>query len=295
MQKFLKVSKETKFRKPIASLNYLETSNLWRQEHNGFSHQSPGFINTLLNKKADVLRIYFPPDANCLISTMNHCLSSQNYVNLVVASKQEMPQWLDMDEAIEHCRSGVSIWNWASSDEGRDPDVVLVGIGDNPTLEVMAATDLLRRNIPELKVRVVNVTDLLVLEKNSDHPHGLDDEMFYSTFTENCPVIFNFHGYPSALKQLLYGRNCNDRFEINGYREEGTTTTPFDMSVRNHISRYHIAMQAIRKGSQVNSIVATVAQKWITHFEYELWNHREFIRIHGVDPEEITKWTWGTL
>lgn len=290
--KFLKVSGEIEFRKPIASLNYLETSNLWRQEHNGFSHQSPGFINTLLNKKADVLRIYFPPDSNCLISTMNHCLSSQNYVNLVVASKQKMPQWLSMDEAIEHCRAGVSIWNWASCDKGINPDVVLVGVGDNPTLEIMAATSLIKENIPELKVRVVNVTDLLILEKNSLHPHGLDGEMFEAIFTKECPVIFNFHGYPTALKQLLYGRGCEERFQINGYIEEGTTTTPFDMSVRNKTSRYHIAMQAIRYASQKNDEVAPIAKKWITHFEYELWNHREFIRLNGVDPKEITEWEW---
>lgn len=290
--KFLKVSKDIPFRKPIASLNYLETSNLWRQEHNGFSHQSPGFINTVLNKKADVMRIYLPPDANCLISTVDHCFKSQNYVNLIIATKQEMPQWLSMEEAIEHCRAGASIWEWASVNKGVDPDVVLVGVGDNPTVEIMAAAYILKRQIPELNFRVVNVTDLLVLEKNSLHPHGLDDEMFSSLFTKDKPVIFNFHGYPSALKQLLYGRDCKDRFTINGYIEEGTTTTPFDMSVRNKTSRYHIIMQAIRLASLSNTKIAPLARKWISHFDYELWNHREYIKVNGKDPKEISGWVW---
>lgn len=291
--KFLKVSKEVSFRGEIASLNYLETSTLWRQEHNGFSHQSPGFINTLLNKKADILRIYLPPDANCLISTFDHCLDSRCYINLVVASKQEMPSWLSMDEAIKHCRAGASIWDWASTDQGVDPDVVLVGIGDNLTLEVLAATQLLKEHLPSLRIRVVNVTDLLVLEKNSLHPHGLDDELFDSLFTEHQPVIFNFHGYPSALKQLLYGRDQAHRFHINGYIEEGTTTTPFDMCVRNKTSRYHLAMQAIRLASAHNAQVEAEARKWVSHFEYELWKHRMFIHNNGYDPKEITDWSWN--
>lgn len=291
--KFLKVSKEVPFRGEISSLNYLETSTLWRQEHNGFSHQSPGFINTLLNKKADILRIYFPPDANCLISTLDHCLASRCYINLVVASKQNMPQWLSMNEAIDHCRAGASIWDWASTDKGIDPDIVLVGIGDNPTLEVMAAAQLLKKHLPFLRVRVVNVTDLLILDKNSQHPHGLDDELFESLFTENQPVIFNFHGYPSAIKQLLYGRDSSNRFTINGYIEEGTTTTPFDMCVRNKISRYHVAMQAIRLTSGLNLEVEAQAQKWISHFEYELWQHRVYIHQNGTDPKAIDEWKWS--
>lgn len=291
--KFLKVSKEVDFRGDVPSLNYLETSTLWRQDHNGFSHQSPGFINTLLNKKGNIVRIYLPPDANSLISTMDHCLDSRSYVNLVIATKQEMPQWLSMEEAIDHCRAGASNWEWAGTHEGVDPDVVLVGIGDNTTVEVMAAATILREKIPELRFRVVNVTDLLVLEKNSEHPHGLDDDMFNSLFTATQPVIINFHGYPSAIKQLLYGRDCSDRLFINGYIEEGTTTTPFDMCVRNKTSRYHLVMQAIRLAAKYNTHVEAVAQKWVSHFEYELWKHRMYIHHHGVDPKEISDWTWS--
>ncbi len=291
--KFLKVSREIPFRGEISSLNYLETSTLWRQDHNGFSHQSPGFINTLLNKKADILRIYLPPDANTLISTMDHCLASRCYINLVIASKQEMPQWLSMEEAIDHCRAGASSWDWAGTHDGIDPDIVLVGVGDNPTVEIMAAAQILRHELPELRFRVVNVTDLLVLDKSSLHPHGLDDEMFTSLFTASQPVIFNFHGYPSALKQLLYGRDALDRFHINGYIEEGTTTTPFDMCVRNKTSRYHIIMQAIRLASKFNEKVASVAQKWVSHYEYELWQHRKYIHNNGEDPKEISEWKWS--
>lgn len=292
--KFLKLSNEIEFRGKVASLNYLETSTLWRQDHNGFSHQSPGFINTLLNKKANIVRIYLPPDANTLVSTMDHCFASRGYVNLVVASKQEMPQWLSMPEAIDHCRAGASSWEWAGTYEGVNPDVVLVGVGDNPTLEIMAAAKILREELPELRFRVVNVTDLLVLEKNSLHPHGLDDEMFQALFTEEKPLVFNFHGYPSVIKQLLYGRKTHNRkIEINGYLEEGTTTTPFDMSVRNKTSRYHIIMQAIRLASKANPKVASIAQKWISRYEYELWKHRMYIHNNGTDPEEISNWKWS--
>jgi xylulose-5-phosphate/fructose-6-phosphate phosphoketolase len=292
--KFLKLANETEFRGKVSSLNYLETSTLWRQDHNGFSHQSPGFINTLLNKKSNIARIYLPPDANSLISTMDHCFASRGYINLVIASKQGMPQWLSMQEAIDHCRAGASNWEWASSEGGIDPDVVLIGVGDNPTLEVMAAAKILKEELPFLRFRVVNITDLLVLEKNSLHPHGLDDEMFDALFTQDHPLIFNFHGYPSVIKQLLYGRKLNNRdVEINGYIEEGTTTTPFDMSVRNKTSRYHLVMQAIRLASKVNSQVAAVAQKWVSHYEYELWQHRVYIHNNGVDPKEITDWQWS--
>lgn len=291
--KFLKFCRETPWRTPFSSLNYLETSTLWRQEHNGFSHQSPGFINTLLNNKANITRIYLPPDANCLISTFDHCLQSRGYVNLVVASKHEMPQWLSMEEAIAHCRAGGSVWRWASTDEGINPDVVLVGIGDVPHLEVMAAAHILRQELPELRVRVVNVTDLLILEKNTDHPHGLDDEMFDALFTKNSPVIVNFHGYPSAAKQLLFGRNVGKRFHINGYREEGSTTTPFDMNVRNKTSRFHVIMQAIRQASPRNPAVASKASEFVSHYEYVLQEYREYIRKNGKDPEEITEWKWS--
>jgi xylulose-5-phosphate/fructose-6-phosphate phosphoketolase len=290
--KFLKMSQEIPWRLPVSSLNYLETSTLWRQEHNGFSHQSPGFINDILNRKAKVSRVYLPPDANCLISTVDHCLRSKDYVNLVVVNKPFMPQWLSMDDAIAHCRAGASIWPWASIDGGVDPDVVLVGIGDNPTLEVMAAASLLRQDIPELRVRVVNVTDLFVLEHSGDHPHGLDADMFEALFTADRPVVINFHGYPSAVKQLLFGRHRVRRFHINGYQEEGTTTTPFDMNVRNGTSRYQVASQAIRLASAQNPQVAVKASALVHRYEYILVDHRRYIQEHGVDPEEITSWRW---
>ncbi len=290
--KFLKMSLEIPWRLPVASLNYLETSTLWRQEHNGFSHQSPGFINSVLNKKSQVSRVYLPPDANCLISTIDHCLRSKEYVNLVIANKTPVPQWLPMADAVAHCRAGASIWQWASIDGGVNPDVVLVGIGDNPTLEVMAATQILREEMPELRVRVVNVTDLLVLEQESQHPHGLDHEMFEALFTANRPVIINFHGYPSAVKQLLFARQNLYRFHINGYQEEGTTTTPFDMNVRNGTSRYHLIMQAIRLASANNVYVAARASERVHHYEYVLRDHRRFIQANGVDPEDITNWRW---
>ena len=290
--KFLKMSQEIPWRLPVSSLNYLETSTLWRQEHNGFSHQSPGLINDILNRKAKVSRVYLPPDANCLISTVDHCLRSKEYVNLVVVNKPLMPQWLSMDDAIAHCRAGASIWPWASIDDGIDPDVVLVGIGDNPTLEVMAAASLLRQDIPELRVRVVNVTDLFVLENSHDHPHGLDADMFEALFTADRPVVINFHGYPSAVKQLLFGRHSVRRFHINGYQEEGTTTTPFDMNVRNGTSRYQVASQAIRLAAVQNPRVAVKASALVHRYEYILVDHHRYIQENGVDPEEITNWRW---
>ncbi len=293
--KFLKMSLEIPWRLPVASLNYLETSTLWRQEHNGFSHQSPGFINDILNRKARVSRVYLPPDANCLLSTVDHCLQSLDYVNLVIANKPPMPQWLSMADAIAHCRAGASVWQWASIDEGMNPDVVLVGIGDNPTLEVMAAAHILRTEMPELRVRVVNVTDLFILEKETAHPHGLDDEMFEALFTRDAPVIVNFHGYPSAVKQLLFGRHHTQRFHIHGYQEEGTTTTPFDMNVRNGTSRYHLVMQAIRLAAARNPRVAAWASERIHHYEYILVDFRRFIQENGVDPEEISNWQWSYI
>ncbi|MCB1181537.1 MAG: phosphoketolase family protein [Chlamydiia bacterium] len=291
--KFLKFSRETPWRKPFASLNYLETSTLWRQDHNGFSHQSPGFINTLLNMKANIVRIYLPPDANCLISTMDHCFESRGYVNLVVASKQPKPQWLSMEEAIAHCRAGASVWKWASTDEGVNPDVVLCGIGSNPHQEVMAAAHILHKELPTLRLRVVNVTDLLILQKETLHPHGLDDEMFEALFTADRPVIINFHGYPSAVKALLYQRSNTHRFIIKGYEEEGTTTTPFDMLVRNKTSRFHLIMQAIRLATPNNPSVAAHASALVSHYEYSLQEHRDYINTYGKDPEEITDWKWS--
>lgn len=291
--KFIKMSQEFPWRLPVPSLNYIATSSHWRQEHNGFSHQNPSFMNILLNKKGKTVRIYLPPDGNCLISTMEHCLTSKNYINLVIAEKHEMPQWLTMDEAVEHCRAGASIWKWASTDDGIDPDVVLVGLGDSVTIEVMAAAKMLLRDIPELRIRVINVTDLLVLEHNSKHPHGMDQGLFEALFTVDRPVIFNFHGYPSALKQLLFHRGDSTRFHVNGYIEEGTTTTPFDMLVRNGASRYQIINQAIRCSIPHNPKVAAVAIEKISHYEYILKAHRNFIEEHGDDPEEITNWEWS--
>ena len=291
--KFLKMSGEFPWRLPVASLNYLETSTLWRQEHNGFSHQSPGLINDILNRKAQVSRVYLPPDANSLISTVDHCLRSKDYVNLVIANKPPMPQWLSMEDAIAHCRAGASVWQWASIDDGVNPDVVLVGIGDNPTLEVMVAAHILRNEMPELRVRVVNVTDLFILEKETAHPHGLDSEMFEALFTPDIPVIVNFHGYPSAVKQLLFGRDHTRRFHINGYQEEGTTTTPFDMNVRNGTDRYHLIMQAIRLAAARNPRVAVRASERVHHYEYVLLAFRRYIDENGVDPEEISNWQWS--
>lgn len=290
--KFLKMSGEFDWRLPVPSLTYLETSTLWRQEHNGFSHQSPGFINTLLNKKKDVMRVYLPPDANCALSTLDHCLGGVNHVNLVIADKQPMPVWLSLDEAVTHCRAGASIWRWASTDDGVDPDVVLVGIGDIMTLEVMAAVDLLRKEAPYLHVRVVNVTDLLILAQNTEHPHGIDARLFDALFTADRPVIVNFHGYPSAVEQLLFGRGVDRRFIINGYQEEGTTTTPFDMLVCNGTSRYHLVMQALREASVSNPRVAVHAGERVLHYEYVLREFSRQIQETGTDPEEITQWRW---
>jgi xylulose-5-phosphate/fructose-6-phosphate phosphoketolase len=290
--KFIKMSKDFPWRLPVPSLNYIATSTLWRQEHNGFSHQNPSFLNTLLNKKGETVRIYLPPDANCLISTMNHCLKSVNYVNLVIADKLDMPQWLTMDEAVHHCRAGASIWKWASTEDGIDPDIVLVGLGDDMTMEVLAAAQYLLEHLPTLRLRVINVTDLLVLESESHHPHGLDQGMFDALFTDHCPVIFNFHGYPSALKQLLFHRGDTTRFTINGYQEEGTTTTPFDMLVRNGVSRYHLIEQAIRMTAHSNPEVSAVAMDQISHITYVLRDHRRYIDAHGDDPDFIKNWTW---
>ncbi|HEX3818635.1 MAG TPA: phosphoketolase family protein, partial [Chthoniobacterales bacterium] len=291
--KFLKTSGEFWWRRPVPSLSYLETSTLWRQEHNGFSHQSPGFINSLLNKKGDIMRVYLPPDANCLLSTIDHCLRGVDHVNLVIANKNPMPCWLTMDEAIAHCRAGASIWTWASTDDGAEPDVVLVGIGDVMTIEVLAAADILRREVPELRVRIVNVTDLLILEKETEHPHGLDRALFDSLFTADRPVVMNFHGYPSAVKQLLFGRGVGERFTINGYREEGTTTTPFDMLVRNGTSRYRLVTQAIRAGASHNPRVAIRASERVLFYEYLLRDFGREIRETGNDPAAIRDWNWS--
>ena len=289
--KFLKVSSEISWRKPVSSLTYLLTSEGWRQDHNGYSHQGPGFINNLLTRKAAQARVYLPPDTNCLLSTVNHCLTSTNKINLVIASKQKMPQWLTMEEATEHCRIGASVWKWASSDDGENPDVVLTGIGVYPTAEVMAAVKILRENLPELRVRVVNVTDLLILEENNAHPHGLSQEAFEALFTADKPVVLNFHGYPGAVKQLLYNRPGARRFLINGYQEEGSTTTPFDLLVRNRVSRFHLVLQALEVSSLPPELQSKSDQLH-AKMNDKLAEHQAYIRANDDDMPEITEWKW---
>jgi phosphoketolase len=290
--KFLKASLEGPWRELISSLNYLLTSEAWRQEHNGYSHQGPGFINNLLTKKGHTYRIYLPPDANCLLVTMDHCLRVTDFINLVIAGKQPMPQWLSLEEAQDHCRIGASVWRWAGTNEGEDPEVIFACCGDNLTLEVMAAVDLLRQEVPRWRVRVVNVADLLVLGIPQKYPHGLDEDRFRRLFPLGCPVIFNFHGYTAAIKQLLWERPHNDRFDINGYREEGTTTTPFDMHVRNRTSRYHLVIQAAQKMAARTPTVAAAAEGLVVRYERRLADHRAFVREEGVDPPEIAGWRW---
>jgi xylulose-5-phosphate/fructose-6-phosphate phosphoketolase len=288
--KFLKQAQETPWRKPISSLNYLLTSTGWRQDHNGYSHQTPGFINQLITKKASMVRIYLPPDANCLIQTMDHVLWSTNYINLVIASKQPELQWLTKDQALEHCRRGASIWRWASPDGYQNPDVVLACAGDLITLETMAAVWLLHREVPELQVRVVNVTDLMVLDQQSEHPHGFSDEDFKALFTPDRPVIFSFHGYPQAIQSLLFGRPNLVRFQINGYHEEGSTTSPLDMMIRNNISRYQIVMQAVQASSRLPAEkVTAIVQKYAA----KLVEHRRYIDQYQDDPPETKDWKWS--
>lgn len=286
--KWLKVSRETAWRQPIASLNYLLTSHVWRQDHNGYSHQVPSFIDNLLNKKADIARIYLPPDTNCLLSMMDHCLKSRDYVNLIVANKQAAPQWLDMKSAVAHCARGASVWHWASEDHG-DPDIILAAAGDVPTEEVMAATELLRQEIPELRVRVVNVIDLFALASKGDHPHGLSDQTFKEIFMEEKPVVFAFHGYPRVIHDLVHHRPNPERFHVRGYIEEGRTTTPFDMLALNKISRYHLVMAAMQWQTRFKDKTDEIVEK----YEKLLIKHREFIRTHGEDMPEITGWRWS--
>ncbi|WP_447976940.1 phosphoketolase family protein [Candidatus Nitrospira bockiana] len=290
--KFLKSSLEVSWRLPISSLNYLLTSEAWRQEHNGYSHQGPGFINNLLTKKGHIYRIYLPPDANSLLVTMEHCFQVTNFINLVIAGKQPMPQWLTLDEAREHCRVGASIWRWASTHDGEDPEILFACSGDNLTLEVLAAASILREEAPEWRVRVVNVTDLLVLGIPQKYPHGLEEGRFQRLFPLDCPVVYNFHGYTAAIKQLLWERPHNERFDLNGYREEGTTTTPFDMQVRNRTSRYHLVIQAAQKIAAHSPHRAAHAESLVVRYERKLADHRVYIQQHGIDPPEITDWQW---
>lgn len=287
--KWIKMSNELPWRHPIASLNYLLTSHVWRQDHNGFTHQDPGFIDHLLNKKASVVRIYLPPDANCLLSTVDHCLRSRNYINLTITGKHASPQWLSMDEAIEHCTKGVGVWDWASNDQHGEPDVVMVCAGDVPTLETLAAVSILRQYLPELKIRVVNVVDLMRLEPATEHPHGLSDPEYDALFTKDKEIIFAFHGYPWVVHRLTY-RRANRNLHVRGYKEEGTITTAFDMTVRNDMDRFHLVLDVIERvgitGSESLQLKHLMKEKLIKHAEY--------IKIHGVDMPEISDWAWTT-
>jgi xylulose-5-phosphate/fructose-6-phosphate phosphoketolase len=286
--KWLKVTRQISWRRPIASLNYLLTSHVWRQDHNGFSHQDPGFIDHVVNKKADVIRVYLPPDANTLLSVADHCLRSRNYVNVIVAGKQPALLYLDMGAAVKHCAAGIGIWEWASNDRGAEPDVVMASAGDVPTLEVLAAVSLLRRQAPDLKVRVINVVDLMRLQPADQHPHGLPDREFDALFTTDKPVIFAYHGYPWLIHRLTYRRTNHGNFHVRGYKEEGTTTTPFDMAVRNEIDRLHLVADVFDRVPKLGARAAYAKQA----IRDKLNEHTQYIAAHGDDLPEIRDWRW---
>jgi xylulose-5-phosphate/fructose-6-phosphate phosphoketolase len=287
--KWLKVCNQIPWRRPIASLNYLLSSHVWRQDHNGFSHQDPGFIDHVVNKKADIVRIYLPPDANTLLSVTDHCLRSRNYVNVVVAGKQPAPNWLTMDQAVKHCSEGLGIWEWASNDNGAEPDVVMACCGDVPTLETLAAVELIRKEIPELKVRVINVVDLMKLQPASEHPHGLSDRDFEVLFTKDKPIIFAFHGYPWLIHRLTYRRANHKNLHVRGYKEEGTTTTPFDMVVLNELDRFHLCEDVVDRLPQLGSRAAYFKQA----VHEILIDHKHYIAEYGEDMPSISGWQWG--
>jgi xylulose-5-phosphate/fructose-6-phosphate phosphoketolase len=286
--KWLKVTSQLAWRRKIASLNILLTSHVWRQDHNGFTHQDPGFIDHVINKKAEVVRVYLPPDANCLLSVMDHCLRSRHYVNVVVAGKHPSPQWLSMDEAVIHCTEGIGIWKWASSDENCEPDVVMACAGDVPTLETLAAVSILRKKLPALKIRVVNVVDLMKLQPQSEHPHGLSDYNFDMLFTKDKPVIFAFHAYPWLIHRLTYRRTNHHNIHVRGYKEEGTITTAFDMTVLNDLDRFHLVMDVTDRTSELGSTAAYLKQE----MQDKLVEHKNYIRENGMDMPEIRNWTW---
>ena len=287
--KWLKVCNQLTWRRPIASLNFILTSNVWQQDHNGFTHQDPGFLDHIANKKADVVRMYLPPDTNCLLSCFDHCIKSKNYVNAIVASKHPSYQWLTMDQAVKHCTQGVGIWEWASNDSGEEPDIVMACCGDTPTLETMAAVTILRDEFPELKIRVVNVVDLFKLESNHKHPHGLSDAEYNALFTTDKPVIFAFHGYPTLIHELTYRRD-NQNMSVHGYQEEGTITTPFDMRVQNEIDRFNLVKDAIMHLPKLGNRGAYLIQK----MNDKLVEHKQYIAEYGQDLEEIRDWEWHT-
>ena len=285
--KWLKVCNDLHWRRPIASLNYLLSSNVWQQDHNGFTHQDPGFLNHIATKKAEISRMYLPPDANCLLSCMDHCLKSKNYINVIIASKHPSPQWLSMDEAVKHCTKGVGIWKFASNDEGQEPDIVMASCGDAPTLETLAAISILKEKFPEIKIRMVNVVDLMKLQSNKKHPHGLTDEEYNAIFTTDKPIIFNFHGYPDLIHQLTYNRE-NTNIHVHGYIEEGTITTPFDMKVQNKIDRYHLVIDALKYLPKLGNRASFLIQEC----QNKLIEHKVYIYNNGVDTEEIRNWHW---
>ena len=287
--KWLKTCHEIEWRKPIASLNYLLTSHVWRQDHNGFSHQDPGFIDHVVNKKADVIRVYLPPDANCLLAVADQCLRSRNFVNVIVAGKQMQEQWLDMDAAVEHCAAGIGKWDWASNDDGGTPDAVMACTGDVPTEETLAAVAILRELLPELRLRVVNAVDLMTLQPHSEHPHGLDDDAFDELFTTDRPIVFAYHGYPWLIHRLTYRRRNHKNLHVRGYKEEGTTTTPFDMAVLNDLDRFHLALDVIARVGRIKS-VSDAAVQWL---EEKLREHRRYVAANGEDMPEVRDWKWG--
>ena len=289
--KWLKVTRDIPWRRPIASLNYLLTSHVWRQDHNGFSHQDPGFIDLVVNKKAEVVRVYLPPDANTLLSVTDHCLRSRHYINVIVAGKQPALQYLDMEAAIKHCSEGIGIWDWASTDQGSEPDVVMACAGDVPTLETLAAVDILRQRFPELKIRVINTVDLMTLQPQSEHPHGLSDKEFDTLFTTDKPIIFAFHGYPWLIHRLTYRRANHKNLHVRGYKEEGTTTTPFDMVVLNDLDRFHLVMDVIERVPKLKATGAHVVQEMLDR----LIGHKQYIVEHGDDMPEIRNWKWSRL
>jgi xylulose-5-phosphate/fructose-6-phosphate phosphoketolase len=286
--KWLKVSAKLAWRRPVASLNYLLASHVWRQDHNGFTHQDPGFLDVVVNKKAEVVRVYLPPDANCLLSVMDHCLRSRHYVNVVIAGKHGAPQWLDMDAAVKHCAAGIGIWDWASSDRVDAPDVVMACCGDVPTLETLAAVSILRSELPALKIRVVNVVDLMRLQPQGEHPHGLSDQDFDELFTREKPVIFAFHAYPWLIHRLTYRRYNHNNIHVRGYKEEGTITTPFDMTVLNELDRFHLVIDVIDRTSAGGEVGLALKRR----LREKLQEHRAYINLHGVDLPEIRDWRW---